>query len=64
MAKQYSKRTIKRTKIRLSPKEANDILRQEFTDSRKNKHIFKIQFKPQNPLEPDYKQTIQYKDNK
>ena len=62
MARKYSKRTTKRTKVKLTPKEADEIIRQEFTTSRGDKIINRIRFKPQSPLEPDFKQTIEYKD--
>lgn len=62
-SKRFSKRTTRKTKVRLSPKEAETLFKEEFIDSRGNKHIFRIDFKPQSPFEPDYKQTIEYKDN-
>ena len=64
MGKRYSKKSTKRTRIKLSPKDAETLLNQEFTDSRGNKVINRIRFKPQNPLKPDFTQTIEYKDEK
>ena len=63
MARKFSKKTTKRTRVKLSPKDADEIVRQEFTSSKGDKVINKIRFKPQSPLEPDFKQTIEYKDN-
>lgn len=60
--KSFSRRVVKRTRIKLSPKDAETLFRQEMTDSQGNKHINIIRFKPQNPFEPDFKQTVEYKD--
>lgn len=63
MARRYSKKVTKKRIFRLSPRDAENIIYKEFTDSHGNKHIFKVRFKPQNPFEPDFKQTVEYKEN-
>lgn len=63
-SKRYSKRSSKRTVIKLSPKEAEDIIKSEFTDHRKNKFDFIMKFKPHKPSEPTIKGTVEYKDEK
>ena len=60
--RRYSKRTTRKTKIRLSPKDSLDIIRQEFTDDRGNKFIFRMTGNPHSPKEPTIKGTVQYKD--
>ena len=61
MAKSYRRKTTKRTIIKLTPKEAETIYAKEFADSKGNKHIFKLKFKPQSPTKPDFKQTSEVK---
>ena len=60
MAKRYKKITQKKTKIRLSPENAEKILEQEFTDSKGNKfkNLFIFSFEPF-----FFKQTIKDKEN-
>ena len=61
--KRYSKKITKKKIFRISPKEAETLFKQEIIDSHGNKTINRIRFKPQNPLKPDFIQTIEYKDN-
>ena len=65
MARRFRRKSSRKTKVRLSPKNADEILRQEFTDKKGNKIINIIRFKPQNPFKPDFKQTFttKYKPN-
>lgn len=63
MARRFSRSRTKRTRYKLTPKEADEVIRKEFIDSRGNKFIHRIIFSPQSPLKPDYKQTVEYKDN-
>ena len=58
MVKRFSKRITRKKTYKLSPKNAEEIIRQEFTDSRGNKVINILRFKPQSPFEPDFKQTV------
>lgn len=51
MAKRYSKRTVRKTRVRLSPRDAEDIIKQEFTDENKNRHILRFRFKPHSPIQ-------------
>ena len=62
MAKRFSKRVTRKTRIKLSPKDANEIIRQEFSDDRGNKFIFRMTGNPHSPSEPTIKGTVQYKD--
>ena len=64
MGKRYSKTTKRTKKYTLSPKNALEIIRNEFIDSRENKHIFIMDIKPHNPLKPTIESTVEYKDNK
>lgn len=50
MTKRYSKRTTRKTKVRLSPKDAERIIRSEFTDDNGNHHILDVNFRPHSPL--------------
>ena len=56
------KQTTKKTVIRLSPKDAEDIIRQEFTDSRGNNFVFRMNLKPHSPKEPTIRGTVDYKE--
>lgn len=64
MAKRFSSKRTQKTKIRLSPKKAFEIIKQEFTDEYKNKFIFIMDVKPHNPKTPTIEGTVEYKDNK
>ena len=57
MAKRFSSRKTRKTTVRLSPKDAEMLLRKEFSDENGNKHIYQLRFKPQSPFENDFKQT-------
>lgn len=61
MAKRYSKKNTRKTRIMLSPKDADEILRREFTDDKGNKVINIIRFKPQSPFKSDFIQTFKTK---
>lgn len=63
MGKKFSKRVTRRTKVKLSPREADEIIRQEFIDDRGNRFIFKIDVKPHSPMTPTIEGTVKYKDN-
>lgn len=56
-SKRYSKRSSKRTVIKLSPKEAEDIIKSEFTTEKGNKMQKRFIFKPHLPKDA----TIQFK---
>lgn len=62
MKKTFRSRTTKKTKIKLTPKGAEEFIREEFTDSRGNKHIFIMDFKPHSPKKPTIEGTVEYKD--
>ena len=62
MAKRFSKKVTRKKIYRLSPENAEDIIRQEFIDHRGNKHIFKMNIRPHNPNEPTIEGTVEYKD--
>ncbi len=62
MSKKFSKKTTTKRQYKLSPKNAQEIIRQEFTDSRKNKFIFRMTGNPHNPKTPTIQGTVQYKD--
>ena len=62
--KSFSKKRTKRTTIKLSPKEADEVIRQEFKDSRGNRHIFRMDINPHSPDTPTIEGNIEYKDNK
>ena len=64
MGKKYSKKVVRKTKIRISPKDAEEIFRAETTDARGSKFINIIRFKPQSPKTPDFTQTVEYLDDK
>ena len=61
-SKRYTKRTTKKYRFRLSPKETEDIIRQEFTDNRGNRFIFRMTGKPHSPKKPTIEGTVQYND--
>lgn len=62
MSKQYKKITQKKTKVRISPENAEKILEQEFTDSKGNKFNLNIIFKPHKPSEPTIEGFVKYND--
>ena len=62
--KRFSKRVTRKTQYKLTPKDAETIIRQDFTDSHNNKHICKMDIKPHKPSIPTIEGNIQYKDNK
>lgn len=62
--KSFSRRVVRKIKRTLRLDEAQEIMRKEFIDSHGNKHVNIIEFKPQSPLKPDFKQTVEYKDDK
>lgn len=57
MAKSYRRKTTKRTIIKLTPKEADEIIKSEFTTEKGNKMQKKFIFKPHAPSDA----TIQFK---
>lgn len=50
MAKKYSKRITRKTKIKLSPEQADKIIQAEFTDSKGNKTYVDFNVTPHNPF--------------
>jgi len=64
MGKRFSRKTTSKRTIKLSPKEAQEIIRQEFTDSHNNKHIFIMDVKPHLPNKPTINGTVEYKEDK
>lgn len=63
MGKRYSKRSTRKVKLRLSPKDAQKIIETEFTDSKGNKTYVDFNVTPHNPFKTptiqgfrDYKQ--------
>ena len=60
MKKVFSKRKSKKTQIKLTPKEAQEVIRQEFTDSRGNKINIRYDVTPHKPAEPTIKLERQY----
>lgn len=55
MAKTYQKKNTKKTKIILSPHNAEKIIEAEFMDSKGGKHGFNAIFKPHLPNKGDMK---------
>lgn len=64
MGRRFVKKAIRKIKRALDPKEADTIYRKETIDSHGNRHILEINFRPHLPTTPDFKQTVEYKDNK
>lgn len=64
MARKFSRSRTKRTRYKLTPKQADEVIRQEFIDSRGNRHIFRMDVTPHNPNKPTIEGTVEYKDNK
>ena len=62
MAKRFSKKISRRKTYKLSPHDAEEIIRQEFTDSHRNRHIFKMDIRPHRPSRPTIEGTVEYKD--
>ena len=62
MGKKFSKTVTKRTKVRLSPRDAEDIIKQEFTDDRGNKFIFRMTGSPHKHNKPTIEGTVEYND--
>ena len=62
MARKFSKKSSKKTKIKLSPKQADEIIRQEFTDRKGNKMNILLDIKPKKPNEPIIEWNRQYKE--
>ena len=52
MARRFTRQRTKRTRVRLRPDEAKNIIEQEFTDSRGNKARLRLDFNPHSPKEP------------
>lgn len=62
MSKKFSKKTTTKRQYKLSPKDAQEILRKEFIDNNGNRHILDINFRPHSPFkEGDMK--LKYKMN-
>lgn len=62
MTKRFSRKVSRRTSYKLTPKDAETIMRKEFVDNNGNKHILDINFRPHSPLnEGDMK--LKYKMN-
>ena len=51
MRKRFFQKNTKKYQIRLSPKEADEVLRQEFEDKNGNRHQLNIWFRPHKPNE-------------
>ena len=64
MSKRSSKKITRKRIYKLTSKQAEDILKQEFIDNRENKFDFRFRFKPHKPNEPTIQSTIQYEDEK
>jgi len=62
MKKVFSRKTKKKTQVKLTPREANEIIKQEFVDSRGNKFIFRMTGNPHSPKEPTIEGTVEYND--
>ena len=62
MVRRYSKKITKKRIFRLSPRDADEIIRQEFTDRHRNKFIFRMTGNPHSPKKPTIEGTVQYKD--
>ena len=52
MGKKFSKTVTKRTKVRLSPRDAEEIIKEEFVDSKGRKTITDINITPHSPTTP------------
>lgn len=50
MAKRFNKRITRKTRIKLSPKDAEHIIKSEFTDDNGNHHILDVNFRPHSPF--------------
>lgn len=62
MGKRYSKTTRRTKRYTLSPKDAETIIKQEFTDSRGIKTITDVNVKPHKPSTPTIQGIREYKD--
>lgn len=62
MKRVFSRKTKKKTQVKLTPREANEIIKQEFIDTHGNKFIFRIDLTPQKPNQPTIDGNVQYKD--
>ena len=62
MARKFSKRITRKTRVKLSPQQASNIIEEEFADTRGNKFRFRITGKPHKPNKPTIEREIQYND--
>ena len=60
--RKYTKRIVRKYRFRLNPRDTEDIIRQEFTDNRGNRFIFRITGKPHSPKKLTIEGTVQYND--
>lgn len=60
--KRYSKKVTKKKRIRLSPKNAENIIEKEFIDSKGNKIFTNINIKPHRPSIPTIQIEREYKE--
>lgn len=59
--KRFIRRITKKTKIKLSPKEADEIIRQEFTTEKGNKMQKRFIFQPHSPNDATIKFDVKGK---
>ena len=60
MGKRFSKRTTRKTKVRLNPNYLQNIIEKEFTDSKGNKSIIRFDFNPHPISEPSIQLDYKY----
>jgi len=62
MARKFSKKITRKIRVRLSPREATNIIEEEFADTRGNKFRFRVTGKPHKPSKSTIEREIQYND--
>ena len=64
MAKRFSRRVTRKTQYKLTPKDAETIIRQEFTDSKGNKYYTDTNIRPHNPQKGTVEGYVNHKGDK
>ena len=60
MGKKFSKKTTKKYRVKLLPRDIDNIIEKEFGDSRGNKTRFRIDFRPHSIEEPTIDLKYEY----
>jgi len=64
MAKNFSRKVIRKIKKILKPDEIQNVIEKEFSDSRGNKLKFRFDFNPHSPNKPTIQGGFKYGDDK